>query len=147
MTKTIDENFRDWESNAFGFGYGTGEEHTLAAIKKFFELCNEGSYGQSYDYQKLEAALTPTVAWLLISTFGHLDIIEYGCSPRYAWLTKKGVALKEYLATKTAEELYEICTGHDESYTHCSPKYCNCGERGYEEGRICVNPFWKSDRP
>jgi len=53
MTKTIEEYFRDWEGNAFGYGYGSGEEHTILALKKFLELCIEPPLGTSYDYKKL----------------------------------------------------------------------------------------------
>ncbi|GAG02270.1 unnamed protein product, partial [marine sediment metagenome] len=35
--KTIEEQFIDWESEVFGFGYGSGEEHILKALKEFFE--------------------------------------------------------------------------------------------------------------
>lgn len=31
--RTLESYFADWESSAFGLGYGTGEPHTLAALK------------------------------------------------------------------------------------------------------------------
>lgn len=140
--KTLENSFKDWESDVFGFGYGTGEEYIIPALKHFMELCSEGSYGTSYDHDKLTACLTGAVAWLLINALCKADIIEYGTSPRYAWLTDKGKCLKEFVASRTVDELYEIAAGGDENYTSCSPKYCNCGENGYEEGRVCANPFW-----
>jgi len=35
-----DKHFIDWESDIFGFGYGSGEQFTLAALKEFLQLCN-----------------------------------------------------------------------------------------------------------
>jgi hypothetical protein len=139
--KTEDEHFTDWESWAFGFGYGTGEPHTLTALKEFFALVPaEGGY----DYQVLEAGLTPTVAWLLINALCRfpVDVLEYGTSPRYAWLTAEGRRLKAFVDGHSIDDLVAL-TSRDENYTHCGPDYCNCGPDGYQKGRICPNPFWK----
>lgn len=140
--KTLTEYFRDWEGDAFGYGYGTGEPHILPLLKKFLELCNRGSYNHQYDYEILERELTPAVAWLLINILCHKDMLEYGTSPRFAWLTQKGKRLKEFVSQKSNEELIDIVCGHKEDYCHCYPTACNCGEHGYEEGLICQNPFW-----
>lgn len=144
MSKTIEEHFRDWHDSVFGYGYGTGEPYTISATKKFLELCNEGGLGHSYDYTKLEAALTAPVAWLMINIFckPDIDIIEYGTSPRFAWLTKKGERLKEFISKYTEDALLEIVRGDDKHYSHCYPNACNCGENGYEKGKVCQNPFW-----
>lgn len=138
MPKTIEQNFIDWEAHVFGFSYGSGEPHIMPALKTFLELCNEGDLGHSYDYKKLENALGKVVAWLLINTLCQyeVDVIEYGSSPRHAWLTPQGKELKAFVATKTAEELVEIVTEFDPEYVHCYPEGCNCGEHK------CVNPFW-----
>ena len=142
--KSIEDSFRDWESYAFGFGYGSGEEHVIPALKHFLLLCNEGTPGNSYDYKKLEEALTPTVAWLLINILANhkIDMIEYGTSPRYAWLTEKGVRLKEFMRSHTEEQLIEMATDRTEDSNVCYPDACNCGPSGYVEGRKCPNPFW-----
>ncbi len=142
MMRTTESYFRDWENNTFGFGYGSGEPHTIPAIKKFMSLCSEGSAAHQYDFRELEKELTPIVAWLLINTLCHVDMIEYGTSPRFGWLTKKGERLKEFVSKHTANELIDIACDHDENYHGCSPDYCNCGENGYEKGRVCLNPFW-----
>lgn len=142
--RTLESYFRDWESNAFGFGYGSGEEHVLPVLKKFFELCNEGPYSHSYDYTKLEKELTPTVAWLLINTLCHhnIDAIEYGSSPRCGWLTTVGERLQDFFAVHNVDQLVEIaCSRGEEDYC-CSPQYCNCGPDGYDEKAVCQNPFW-----
>lgn len=149
MPKTIEENFRDWESEVFGFGYGTGEPYTLAALKTFMEVVGTGESPERshvYDYKKLEAALTPTVAWLLINTLARhpTEIVEYGTSPRFGWLTDEGKKLHDFVASKSLDELLKICLQHGEDYSHCGPSYCNCGPHGYEHGRKCNNPFWRN---
>lgn len=137
-TKTIDEYFIDWESNAFGYGYGTGEPHTIPALKSFLEYCPEEG---CYDFRVLEEAVTPTVAWLLINLLNKVDIIDYGSSPRFAWLTDQGRALKSFVGGKSVDELLAVLH-HDENHCHCYPDTCNCGEHGYKEGARCPNPFW-----
>jgi hypothetical protein len=136
--KTAEDHFRDWESCTFGYGYGSGEHHILAAVKKFLALCNEGNSANSYDYMVLEKELTPVVAWLLINIFARdgVEIIEYGTSPRYGYLTDEGDHLKEFFGQHSVDELYSI-TGGDADYMYCQPSFCNC------TGHHCHNPFWK----
>lgn len=139
--KTLEENFTDWESNAFGFGYGTGEEYTITALKTFFSAIGRAGSPNAYDYEVLEKAVTPTVAWLLINILCGCNIIEYGTSPRYGWLTSEGERLKEFIDSKTADELLAL-TQRDHNYVHCCPDACNCGPQGWQEGVKCQNPFW-----
>lgn len=139
-TKSIEHNFADWESDAFGFGYGTGEPHILRALKEFFGAFGADDRPYSYDYRKLEEAVTAPVAWLLINRLCQLDMIEYGTSPRFAWLTKEGEALKNFVGSKTIDELENIVDNYD---GQCSPNSCNCGPNGYDKNRVCFNPFWR----
>ena len=132
--KSIEQYFTDWESDAFGYGYGTGEEHTLRALKEF--LAGIPKTG-SYDYQKLEAAVTAPVAWLLINALARRDEIDYGTSPRYGWLTASGKALAEFMETRSLDQLYEL-TSVDENYIHCYPGHCNCDDGDCRPN----NPFW-----
>lgn len=144
--KKIEESFIDWESSTFGFGYGTGEEYTLAALKAFMSMVGFGEPGDRqhcYNHKTLADALTPTVAWLLINTLCKADILEYGTSPRYGWLTDKGEALKAFVDSKSVQEL-EALVHVDQDYVHCYPDACNCGPGGYEAGRKCLNPFWSA---
>jgi len=115
-----------------GFGYGTGETHTLPALKGFMAaIPGDGAY----DYRALEAAFGPTVAWLFINILCKCDVIEYGTSPRFGFLTPEGQALKAYLAAKSSDELAEVfASGYD---GYCHPDYCNCIDE------VCHNPFWK----
>ena len=133
--KTIEQHFADWESEAFGFGYGTGEEHVLRALKQFLTLCSEGQFSHAYDHEKLSAALTPTVAWLLINALCRHGVLEYGTSPRYGWLTPQGEALRAFVAERTVEQL-EIAAQDDEMV--CYRDHCNCDDGDCRPH----NPFW-----
>jgi len=138
MTKTIDDSFRDWESEAFGYGYGTGEPHTLGALHDFMATIPE----RQYDYEVLEHVLTHRVAWLMINALCKDGLIEYGTSPRYGWLTPAGERLRAYVLSKTVDELYEIRCDDDE-HVPCMKTACNCGPDGYDPKRVCDNPFWE----
>jgi len=98
----------------------------------FFTLCK--GENDSYDYEELEKVLTPTVTWLMINILAHKDMIEYGTSPRYGWLTDKGKLLKEYLKDKSDDELYDLIQV-DSDYAHCYPNHCNCQFK-------CTNPLF-----
>lgn len=133
--KAIEQHFTDWESHAFGYGYGTGEEHVIGALKSFLAAVHEKG---NYDYEHLERAVTAPVAWLLINALIKNGKIEYGTSPRYAWLTPSGKALQEFVGSRTVEQLYEL-TSVEESYTHCYPDHCNCDDGDCRP----ANPFWE----
>jgi hypothetical protein len=143
LIKTPAQHFADWESAAFGFGYGTGEPHTIGALRTFFENCEDEGGTVSYDYQKLEVALGPIVAWLMINALLRrgTSIIEYGSSPRFAWLMDHGKRLREFVLAHTVEQLCEM-TCRDDNQTVCYPDACNCGPQGHAPGRKCPNPFW-----
>lgn len=142
--KTIDEHFIDWESHVFGYGYGTGEPHVMAALKAFLGVCPESG---PYDYEALERALTPQVAWLLINTLCRAGIVNYGPSPRFGWLEHRtGVALKAYVAGKTVAELCDVLANRTESTVECFPDHCNCVDAQADMKtavKACGNPFWE----
>jgi hypothetical protein len=141
MRTTIEKNFIDWENHVFGFGYGTGERYTIGALKNFLaEVPSRGAY----DYVVLNAAVGADVAWLLINILCRHDIIEYGTSPRYGWLTPQGTALKEFILSRSLDDLEKLACEATEGNDYCAPDCCNCGPKGYEEGRRCPNPFWKT---
>ncbi len=138
--KPIEHHFRDWESHVFGFGYGTGEEYILPALKTFFSMCCRSENGQ-YRHDELEKELCPATAWLLINALANADLISYGTSPRFGWLTPQGMALKGFVLGKSAAELADILS-YDEGYVQCEPDFCNCGPNGYSPKKLCHNPFW-----
>lgn len=134
----LQKHFADWEGHVFGFGYGSGEEYTLASLKLFMKHVGVGNENPNqYDYKWLEGALTPHVTWLLINTLCNASIIEYGTSPRFGWLTEEGVRLKEFVDAHSVEELCKF-TERPEGDTPCYPDHCNCDDKP------CVNPFWKT---
>jgi len=110
-----DIEFCRFESDFFGFGYGSGEEHFIKALKDFISLVplDEGTY----DYMELERNLGASVAWLLIAILcrNPIDkrlakdcIIDYGTSTRFGWLTSYGKELKEYIDSKTSSNLLDV---------------------------------------
>ena len=130
--KVTDKYFIDWESSIFGYGYGTGEQYTLKALKDFMKYLDDSSY----DYDTLERKMgSKTVAWLMINILCHADILEYGTSPRYGWLSEKGILLREYLKNKTVDQLYEL-TNVNSDYVHCYKTHCNC------DVVKCLNPLF-----
>lgn len=132
--KTIEDHFTDWEADAFGYGYGTGEEYIIPALHWFFSNLADD---RSYDHRNLEARFGPLAAWLLINTLCREDILEYGTSPRFGWLTVKGERLRDFVKSKTADELVAL-TARGQDYCPCLPEHCNC-----ETDTPCVNPFWR----
>ncbi len=143
MTKTQDQYFVDWESFAFGFGYGTGEPHLIPVIKDFLEhLASK----RPYDYREIEAKFGPVVGWMMINKMCELDVIEYGTSPRGGWLTEHGQRLADYVSERSAEQLIDLVTEFPDGYIHCYPDACNCGPQGYDTKAVCDNPFWEKRR-
>lgn len=146
MPKTLDDHFIDWESETFGFGYGTGEEYVLPTLKRFLEAMPDmaedgvGASTNCYDHELLSFQFTPVVAWLMLNALGQAGLIDYGTSPRYGWLSETGIALRRYVAARTIEQLHEILERDDgEHFIHCYRGHCNC-----DDGP-CHNPFWTED--
>jgi len=134
--KTIEQNFVDWEGEAFGFGYGTGEPHTIKALHDFLALCH-GEI-EAYDYKEIEKALTPTAAWLMINALCKQDMITYGTSPRYGWLTDKGITLRKFVLDAGIDKCVHIVCNRTENDIPCYKSHCNCPDEP------CSNPFWKN---
>ena len=139
--KSIEQHFADWESQTFGYGYGTGEKPVLEALRTFLSACSEGSNVRAYDYKKVEDLLGRSTTWLLINVLARADIIEYGSSPRFGWLTKEGEALAAFVGAHTVEDLVGY-TETPESYSGCFRDLCQCEAKG-RPGVACGNPFWK----
>ena len=105
--KSNEQAFCDWEGSVFGYGYGTGEQYILGDLKRFISSIPGRGEG-TYDFQVLEEELTPSVCWFLINALCAADIIEYGTSPRFGWLTNKGERLRDFVNSKILEELVWI---------------------------------------
>jgi len=144
-SKTIEDFFCDWESQAFGYGYGTGEEHTLKVLKNLSDAVewNESGDNYTYDYQKIEKMLGEQQTWLLINILCGNGDIEYGSSPRYGWFYGRGKNLINFLKQHTVGELYDM-TSRDSGYSHCFSDYCSCGYEQLHQ-RCKNNPFWNDN--
>ena len=142
--KTLEQNFADWESSVFGYGYGSGEHHIMFVLKWFLELCKQkdtqGVYG--YDYESIERNLRPETTWLLINALCHANIIEYGTSPRFGWLTEAGVNLKKFIDDRTTGQLVDAVLADDDEHPRCYPDVCNCSPEELDGAERCSNPFW-----
>lgn len=132
-----DKHFRDWHSYLFGYGYGTGEEYTCAALKAFFECFKDARH---YEHDVVEAAMGAIPAWLMINALHNCkpDILDYGTSPRYAWLTPQGELLYEYIMGHSVDELTRTAwtVQEDGMSSECSPGNCVCDDP-------CNNPLFK----
>lgn len=122
--------FKQWESRVFGYGYGSGEEPVLKAIKVFFESLepSDGIGNPMYDYELLEGLLGETVTWLLINAFAHNNVIEYGTSARHGWISNCALFVRDYIKDKSVDELYDILMS-DEDFCECEGAWHEeCGE-------------------
>jgi hypothetical protein len=120
-----DYDFINWERETFGAGYGTGELPIMEAVKTFFDSLDD----LSYNYIILEDRLGSTVTWLLINAFEKKNIIEWGSSARFGWLTSSGIHLRNYIRNKTPQELYNILMACDETNFYT----CLCNGEAHEE--------------
>ncbi len=145
--KTIDDYFRDWFHEPFGFGYGTGERLILEQLVKLTELLHWNPSGENYtyDYSELEHGLGQPIAWLLINALCKSGDIDYGTSPRFGWFYGARKRLIDYIKSHTVGEMYEIVGQYDENYTSCFDDYCSCGNEQVHH-RCKINPFW-NDKP
>ncbi len=133
-TTLTDKHFVDWEGEVFGYGYGSGEPHTLSALMKFFAYLDKQ---RSYDSDTMETWLGPEVFWLLINALIHADIIDYGTSPRGGWLTVKGEVLRDYLGQNTVDGLCDLLHDHKRwDYIPCYRDLCQCEVP-------CKNPLFR----
>jgi len=144
IDKDDEDHFRDWETEFFGVGYGTGELPVLTALRTFLELCHPTEHGfPIYDHEELSHALTPATAWLLITILSkRAEAITWGTSSRYGFLTEEGERLRDFVLARSPEELAAL-TVYPDGYVECGPAHCNCGPRGYTPMKRCHNPFWK----
>lgn len=135
-TQLTNKHFIDWESDVFGFGYGSGERHVMTVLKRFFYSLIDG---RGYYYKDMYDVLGAQQFWLLINALGHADIIEYGTSPRAGWLTEKGEYLRDFIEEKSVEQLCDIICSRPDflGYTLCFRDLCQCEVP-------CNNPLFAS---
>lgn len=132
--KLTDKHFVDWEGDVFGYGYGSGERPILGIMVKFFYALENG---RSYDYRTMYSILGIEQFWFLINALCNAGIIDYGTSPRWGWLTEKGEMLRDYIMTKTLDELCMlVCADINWQFPPCYRDHCNCETP-------CNNPLFK----
>jgi len=138
--KSENEYFIDWVSETFGYGYGSGEIHTLKALKDLFSVIKD----DKYDYEMLEKVLGAQVTWLLLQILhSSPGFFEYGTSTRYAWLGSGGKAVQNFVRDKTVDELYDISVASvGDNHIHCGLSYCNCNPPKSYTKRCVDNPFF-----
>ena len=108
--------FKQWEGRVFGAGYGTGELPILKVVKLFFDTLKDD---RNYDFNFLEEEVGEQTTWLLINLLSKGNVIEWGTSSRYGWLTSCGEYVRDFIKDKTPEELYKIVTEDNHSICEC----------------------------
>ncbi len=135
--------FIDWESRTFGAGYGTGELPIMQAVCTFFKCLIDN---RSYDYKDLEKELGETVTWLLINAFNKANMIEWGTSARFGWLTSSGEYVRRFVKGKTSAELYEILMSDHESICMCDGEmegHDECGKNPMVNEKLANELLYK----
>jgi hypothetical protein len=137
--KTEDDYFRDWFSSAFPYGYGTGDEFFIKALKDVFDYMKSNE--DKYHYEDLEEMFSPAFAWFIINKLCELHIFEYGTSPRFAWIghSPKIRRIYHFIVEKSNEELMAIIDS-PEDYIECYHHYCN--HTNLEDKGCLLNPFF-----
>jgi hypothetical protein len=133
-----DKHFREWEQEAFGFGYGTGEAYILPILSRFFRALTHGVGSHNaghYDAERLAAQLGDAHTWFLLNVLCRMDVIAYGTSPQYGWLTTLGQRLFSYVRVRTPHQLYAIVTQDGEpAQPLCSRTSCHCPDGSDTQG-------------
>ena len=126
MKKITEKQFIDWHDSIFPYGYGTGEAIILPALHTFFSSLENG---RMYNYEILEEKIGKEATWFLINILAKADVIEYGTSPRFAWIQDDIgpiAQLRDFIVSHKPEELYELVTGTTEEYFWCQKGNCQC---------------------
>ena len=138
--RVTDKHFQEWEKEAFGYGYGTGEAYILPLLHQFFATLPDG---HAYTSERVVEYLDAAPAWLLINVLCRENILDYGTSPRNGWLTHAGELLREYVLSHSPEELYTIVAADmDPRELFCTRTFCTCPDG--VDGQGCQNnPLWQ----
>lgn len=97
-----EEHFNNWYQELPLLTYGEiTDEQVLSAFEEILTWKEQQKFisgpgsGPEFDIPESEHNYTVTEYWLYLGLLG--DCIEYGSSPRGAWLTDFGVSVLEYL--------------------------------------------------
>lgn len=85
-----EEKWKELLENTDCLFYGELEYHLDSYIKKFFSVdVKDVGFEESHSLNTVEF-------WLVVSMLVKMDMLEYGTSPRGAWLTEDGKEFKKY---------------------------------------------------
>lgn len=99
------EQFRLWYAELPILAYGEiGDDQVQSAFKEILNWKNDGVFISGigtgvYGIPESEHNYTLTEYWLYLGLLS--DCIEYGSSPRGAWLTDKGKEILEFMNNNT----------------------------------------------
>lgn len=89
--------------------YGELEYHLDSYIKKFFSVeVSEVGFDDEHTMNNLEF-------WFVVSMLVRMDMLDYGTSPRGAWLTDDGKLFKEYCLKEDAPITKLIHSSHEQN--------------------------------
>jgi len=87
------EHIKEWKNKLQDTNclfYGELEFYLDTYIKKFFSVdVKDVGFNEEHPMNNLEF-------WFVVSMLVHMDMLEYGTSPRGAWLTEEGEKFKEF---------------------------------------------------
>jgi len=107
------EEFKDWYNDLPLLIYGEiSDKQVCSAFKQILTWKSEGRFisgqgsGKENDIPDSEHNFTTTEYWLYLGLLS--ECIDYGSSPRGAWLTNKGKEILDFLNNnKNIEEIIE----------------------------------------
>jgi len=159
--KTLDNYFYDWFGEVFGYLYGTGEQYVVPALKEFLSYYKREAFAPlgidelvTNLSQPPLTTLTPATIWMLVNTLNAYDILDYGISPRYGWLTDEGFELRKYLDDHSVRHILDVLFQEHESTKNVMMSCnvgttiysCSCEDRDVDKGIRCINPFINPER-
>ena len=90
MNNTQEQKWKELLHDTDCLFYGELEHHLDEYIKKFFSVqVPEVGFEKNHEMNNL-------VFWFVVSMLERMDMLEYGTSPRGAWLTEDGELFKKY---------------------------------------------------
>lgn len=87
----MEKEFREMIFDTDALFYGELEHYMDEYLPKFFSV-NVNDVGFDHEHSMNNFQFWMTVSWLV-----RMDCLEYGTSPRGAWLTEKGEKFKKYV--------------------------------------------------
>lgn len=107
MTPQQHLEWKEILQNSDALFYGELEYYLDEYLPKFFSVeVKDVGFDQKHQMNDLQF-------WFTVSWLHQMGCLEYGTSPRGAWLTEKGKELKEYVL-KTENPITKILYSHEQ---------------------------------